>query len=337
MPELRDLSLDVVVSTRVRFARNLVDYPFGGKLEGALLEELLGRITDAAPDLTVTELVGMDKAARLSLAEKHRVSPEFALAEGRRLLLTDEEGHLAVMAPEEDHLRIQSIYPGFSPDEAYETAKRAERRFAAALPFAFDGRLGYLTHCPTNLGTAMRLSAMVFLPGLRQTRGIEKLLPALGRLGFTIRGMYGEGSRPAASLYQISNQVTMGVTEGETLEKCKALLAQVVDLERQARDRLFAADPVGIADRALRAYGILRYAKKMSSAEFGKHYETLRLCAGRLPEEEIPADPGFWDSLFEEIQPAALTVAGAGNESERDLRRAALLRETLRKGETNGE
>lgn len=337
MPELHDVSLDVVVSTRVRFARNVVDYPFGEKLEGALREELLERITAAVPDLAVTELAGMDKAARLALAEKHRVSPEFALSEGQRALLTDPEGHLAVMAPEEDHLRIQAIFPGFDPEEAYKCAKQAERRFAGALPFALDERLGYLTHCPTNLGTAMRVSAMAFLPGLRQTRGIEKLLPALGRLGFTIRGMYGEGSKPAASLYQISNQVTMGVTEGETLEKFIALLGQVIDLERQARDRLFAADPVGIADRALRAYGILRYAKKISSAEFGKYYETLRLCADRLPEEEIPSDPGFWDRLFEEIQPAALTVAGAGNETERDIRRAALLREALRKGETNGK
>lgn len=320
-------SRSYVLSTRVRFARNLVDYPFSERMNREIALEILGKIEAALPELQRINFEDLPDPVSLSYAEKRLVSRDFLSQRLPHLLFLGEGEKLAVMAMEEDHLRIQAILPGLAVKEAYALAKKTEAQLASSLTFAFDPRLGYLTHCPTNLGTAMRISAMLFLPALERLGQIERLLPSLTRLGFTLRGMYGEGSGSSGALYQISNQITMGITEGETVAKMEELIRQIIGFERQAREQLREDDR--IADEALRAYGTLRYARAVTSAEFMELYKRLRfgLCLG---VEELPGSLGILDPLVVEVMPGTLTAAtGCGDERSRDKCRASRIKKQL--------
>ena len=322
-------SRSYVLSTRVRFARNLVDYPFSERMNREIALEILGKLEAALPELQKINFEDLPDPVSLSYAEKRLVSRDFLGQRLPHLLFLGEGEKLAVMAMEEDHLRIQAILPGLAVKEAYALAKKTEARLTSSLTFAFDPRLGYLTHCPTNLGTAMRISAMLFLPALESLGQIERLLPSLTRLGFTLRGMYGEGSGSSGALYQISNQITMGITEGETVTKMEELIRQIIGFERQAREQLREDDR--IADEALRAYGTLRYARSVTSAEFMELYKRLRfgLCLG---VEELPGSLGSLDPLVVEVMPGTLTAAtGCGDERSRDKCRASCIKKQLAK------
>ncbi len=324
---------DVVVSTRVRLARNLTHMPFPAGMTAEQREEVIGRIFEAFPSdgsgaFSCIRMTALSEWEALSMVERHLISPNFtAHPEGEALLLSPDES-VSVMIGEEDHVRIQAMHAGFALDEAFTASNCWDDFLDARLHFAFDDRLGYLTQCPTNLGTGMRASVMLHLPALQEKGVIQQLANTVSKLGLTIRGMYGEGSRSEGAMYQLSNQVTLGITEQEAIENLKSIVAQIVKEERGYREQLRATP--ALEDRVYRSLGILQNARLLSGKEFMSLISHVRM--GAAMNILTSVDLNRISHLMIEAQPAAL-MQQAGCElepAERDKRRAALVRERLK-------
>lgn len=291
--EIQGNGHDVVISSRVRLARNLEDFPFAPKLDAATSEAIAQKTVEAlrvglGGELVVYDMHAPETRKRL-LLEDHLVSPDFcADSPLKRLLVTDKSGSLAVMINEEDHVRIQAIFPGFDLDKAYETASRADDVLAESVTFAFDETLGYLTACPTNLGTGLRASVMLHLPALSAYGYIKSLAALMTKIGLTVRGMYGEGSEALGCLYQLSNQVTLGISEKDAIEKLTGAVKQIVAKERELRTQMLADKNGDTADKLWRSFGTLRYARKLDTAEAARLISNVRFGAvcGVIPEAQ---------------------------------------------------
>lgn len=323
---------DVVISTRVRLARNLNHLPFPAGMTAEQREDVITQIFDAFPsdDSSAFACIRMRDLPRwdvLSMVERHLISPHFtAQADGEALLLSPDES-VSVMIGEEDHVRIQAMHAGFALDEAFQAANCWDDFLDSRLHFAFDDRLGYLTQCPTNLGTGMRASVMLHLPALQEKGVIQQLANTVSKLGLTIRGMYGEGSRSEGAMYQLSNQVTLGITEQEAIENLKSIVAQIIKEERQYREQL--RETLTLEDRVYRSLGVLQNARLLSGKEFMSLISHVRMGAAMTILESI--DLNCISSLMIDAQPAAL-MRQAGCEldaAERDRRRAQLVRQRL--------
>jgi protein arginine kinase len=325
---------DVVVSSRVRLARNLVDLPFPPRMQAAEVASLLARVGEAAEALP-TELgaFAFDPLAavplldRQVLVEKHLASPQFA-REGRGALLLRSDEQLSAMVLEEDHLRLQALFPGLAPEAAWQLVSRLDDALEARLTWAFSDRLGYLASCPTNLGTAMRVSVMLHLPALRWTGRLGPLLAGLGRVRLVARGLYGEGSAAGGDLFQISNQTSLGQPEEELVQHLAAVARDIVARERSAREALWAESRARVEDRVCRAWGILTNARLLPSAEALGLLSDVRLGAllGVLPP--LPLDR--WMELVVLTRPGFLQrMAGEAPPERRDAVRASLLRQRL--------
>ncbi|MEZ3496387.1 MAG: protein arginine kinase [Lachnospiraceae bacterium] len=320
---------DVVLSTRIRLARNLAEYPFPARLDTKsriAVNEIVREAVPAAANLKYIEMKTLTQAQIVSLAEKHLISPEFASsADGRALLLSDSE-EISVMLEEEDHIRLQVMKPGLSLSEAYAEADRLDNAINEKVKFAFDERLGYLTECPTNLGTGMRASVMLHLPALTALGRMNTLASTVSKLGLTIRGAYGEGSASMGDLYQLSNQVTLGITEKGAIENLKTIVLQLASQERAARTELLKS--VETEDTVYRAYGVLKSARLLGTKEFMQLASRVRMGAvGGL----LSVDPKQLNELMVSLQPASLN-AQAGktlDARERDILRAKIVRERL--------
>lgn len=331
--DLKDVS-DVVVSTRIRFARNLREYPFPCRLSeekkrrvASIVKEAVleghSAISDRFRYIQMSELT---QEEAVSLVERHLVSPEFISdRQGRGLLLLDDES-VSIMINEEDHVRIQVLRGGMKLDEAYELADKIDTLLDERLNFAFNEKLGYLTQCPTNIGTGMRASLMLHLPALQESGAMGKLAASLSKLGLALRGLYGEGSEPAGAIYQLSNQVTLGITEKEAVRNLKDIANQLVVQERNAREKL--SENLSVMDEIYRSYGILLYARLVSNSE----------CMKLLSNVRFGAEMGVFDldidvinRLFIEIQPATLmkNIGKKLTPAERDHIRAELVRTAL--------
>ena len=321
---------EVVVSTRVRLARNLEEYPFPAKLDTAgkkqvndlVRNALLGNTED---DLSFIEMESLSRAQTISLAERHLISPEFTGGAGHALLLSDDES-VSIMLCEEDHVRIQVMEAGLALDSAYERADKIDNALAARLPLAFDERIGYLTQCPTNLGTAMRASVMLHLPGLGRSGQVAKISATVAKLGLIIRGCYGEGSSPIGDMYQLSNQVTLGISEKTAIDNLKSITQQLVAQELAMRERMLK-NPAW-EDKVYRAWGVLKSARLLSCEEFMDLASLVRMGAAQ----------GLFDvklekigELFADLQPATINAREGKNleASQRDALRAAAVREAL--------
>ena len=326
---------NVVISTRVRLARNLKDYPFPCKLSAQGREEVIEKVRDAvqngnsvlAKDFSFIKMSALDPRQSVSLVEKRLVSPEFISdTAGRALLLSSDES-LSVMINEEDHIRLQVITKGLTLDEAFDTADKLDTLLDERLEFAFDEKLGYLTQCPTNLGTGMRASVMLHLPALEKSRAVSRIAGNLSKLGLTIRGAHGEGTEPKGALYQLSNQVTLGISEQAAIENLKNITSQLVAQEEQARERLCRS--VEVQDAVARSLGILRYAKVMPHDEALKLLSNVRL--GVVSGQITDVDTAVIDRLMTEVEPATLSVRANKNltPQERDLERARLIQQEL--------
>ena len=325
----------VVISTRVRLARNLKDYPFPCKLSAQGREEVIEKVRDAvkngnsvlAGDFSYIKMSEVDPRRSVSLVEKRLVSPEFISdTEGRALLLSSDES-LSIMLNEEDHIRLQVITKGLSLEQAYDTADKLDTLLDERLDFAFDERLGYLTQCPTNLGTGMRASVMLHLPALEKSRAVSRIAGNLSKLGLTIRGAHGEGTEPQGALYQLSNQVTLGISEKAAVENLKNITLQLVAQEEQARERLCKS--ADVQDTVSRSLGILKYARLISHEEALKLLSNVRLGVASGQLEGIDSD--VIDRLMIDVEPATLSVNAGKNLTprERDEERAKLIRNTL--------
>ena len=323
---------DVFVSSRIRLARNLNDYPFGEKLDDTSRREIIEKVRgvfDGNPEYSFTDFAALSENDRIASAEEHKVSPEFAKGSKTRGIVESSDGAVCVMILEEDHIRIQSILPGKSLDEAYSRADGVDSAIDSKLNVAYDDKLGYLTHCPTNLGTGLRASVMMFLPGLVATGGIRTLANQLGKIGLTVRGMTGEGSAADGCLFQISNQVTLGVTEKETILKLSDVTGRIAEQERALRKKLFENDRDGLSDRVMRAYGTMMYAVLIDTRELLGLYSEVRLGVSLglldcLSEEKL-------DTILIRSMPAMLMreYGGKMNPAERDRARAECIRKIL--------
>lgn len=321
---------DVVLGTRVRFARNLTGFPFPNRLDDAqkqdLKEKVFAALKDDEESLRCVDVFRLPRREAVSLVERHLISPAFAECDGGSALFLSEDEGLSIMVNEEDHLRLQAFGAGLCLEDCLARAEAIETRLSEKLHFAFSDRLGYLTQCPTNLGTGMRASVMLHLPALTESKTIPLLAGTVSKLGLTIRGLYGEGTRAEGAVYQLSNQVTLGITEQEAVDNLKGVVMQIVGEERRARERI-CREPA-YEDRIWRALGVLKTARLLSHEECVKLLSLVKIGVSmgvlELPEETIAA-------LFTDIQPATLATAqGKDLEAEeRDVARAALVRERL--------
>ncbi|SEU30461.1 protein arginine kinase [Paenibacillus sp. NFR01] len=328
---------EIVISSRMRIARNLKHLPFPLLASQEQAEEVLNQLApvftaEAAKDFGTFQLLKLDELDELDrrvLVEKHLISPNLANDSRGGAVILNEDESVSIMINEEDHLRIQCLFPGLQVKEAWERATAIDDIFEAAVDYAFDDRRGYLTSCPTNVGTGLRASVMVHLPALVMTHQINRILSAVNQVGLTVRGIFGEGSEAVGNVFQISNQITLGQTESEIIENLHGVVVQIIEHERSARERLLAESALRITDRIKRSYGILSYAAVMELKEAAQRLSDVRLgvdlgilegpSLSTLNELNVKTQPGFLQKMFGDELDA----------TERDMYRAKLLRETL--------
>ena len=264
---------DEILSTRVRLARNLSGHRFVGRApddELAVVFQKIGSAIRSAPLLaggSVSSIDELDVLDRHFLLERHLLSPDLTAGAKHRGLAIAENESLSVMINEEDHLRLQCLKSGMQLDEAWDLVNRLDEEMGGGLPFAFSEEFGYLTACPTNAGTGMRASVLVHLPSLVLTSRIKKVLAGVTQVGLAARGFHGEGTEVVGNFFQISNQVTLGVSEAVTLEKLRGVVLQILDMEAKARESLLRDARAQIEDKVGRALGTLRCARLLSSQE----------------------------------------------------------------------
>ena len=328
---------DVVCSTRVRLARNLRQFPFPTRatdkqreaVEEKVKEALLSGNSILSREFRFIPLESASEEEAVSLVERHIVSPEFISDRRGKAVLISEDESISIMINEEDHLRIQVLKEGLSLKEAAETADRIDTLLSETLDFAYDPEFGYLTQCPTNLGTGMRASVMLHLPALTENGAMPRISSNLSKLGLTLRGTYGEGSKIVGALYQLSNQITLGLSENEAIENLRSITAQLMEEERKARSQM--SENIGWRDKIDRAAGILKTARVLSSSEFMEllSYIRIGLSTGVLQGVAIEE----LNALMVNVQPATL-MAKAGkqlDENQRDVLRATMARELCAK------
>jgi len=325
----------IVLSSRVRLARNIANFPFPSRSDADSREKIISFVQSAvekSPDLKEGLMVNcseLDELDRTFLVERHLISLEFTSGREFSGLVIGEKENTSVMINEEDHLRIQALASGLEIKEAFRLANRVDDQLSDSLEFAFDSTFGFLTACPTNTGTGMRASVLIHLPGLVLTREIEKVIPQINKLGLVVRGFYGEGSDVMGNLFQISNQTTLGRSEEDIVESLERVTRQIIEYEENARKRMFGEAKDQIEDKIWRAFGILKYARTLTSEEALNMLSALRLGIGTgsirtviLPQlNEIMAltQPAHLQKYFDQKM----------DTGERDRVRADLIRSKL--------
>lgn len=324
-----DLNDGIVISSRIRLARNLDKTPFPAALKDKaavtkkLQDSILKSNSTLANDFELYELDKKNKEEKLKLLEEHLISPQMMQGNGRSVLI-NKNRTMSIMFMEEDHIRLQIIMGGYHLDEAYDLADKVDDVIEESLTYAYDEKFGYLTACPTNAGTGLRASVMMHLPGLVLTGNINRVMQSISGMGIAVRGMYGEGTSSEGSMFQISNNITMGLTEQEILNKVKNVVNKLSDLEKEARKILLSKNKTGIEDKVCRAYGTLKYARSISSAEAKQLLSDVMLgqnmgiikCDGKMTPLE----------LMIKIAPAVISDGGGLSAAERDVKRADMIR-----------
>lgn len=329
---------DIVVSSRIRLARNLSGYPFLQKLTVEQQRQIVDRIEDAVRQVELTQdafyfrsnsLTEVDKQF---LLERHLISREHAADQDQKAVAISSNQAISLMAIEEDHIRLQSFQAGFNLMEAWRIVNQVDNELGKILDFSFDTNLGYLTACPTNVGTGLRASCMLHLPSLVLTKQVHKVLQALAKLNLAARGLYGEGTQAMGNFFQFSNQMTLGQHEEEIIENLASVIRQVIEHEKEAQAHLKEKRKIKFEDQLWRALGTLKSARTISSAESTQLLSLVQLgmCMGLIDSGLTRQDMNL---LFLLIQPAHLQkMAGkALNSAERDTRRAELIRQQLSK------
>ncbi len=328
---------DVVVSVRVRLARNLDKTPFPGRCTAEAKKQIAEKIKNAlsSDEFIFTDMAALSREERECYAESRNVSREFISSPDGNILITSKKSpNLFVMVNEEDHIRAQAIYDRMALDEAFndvmlfdDILENALEKASASL--AFDETLGYLTSCPSNIGCGLRASVMLHLPALSMSGKIQSLGEALGKLGCNLRGSYGEGSQSAGTLYQISNRSSKGKSEKEIIESFKRICGEVIETERKERTALYKKNALSLEDKIMRAYGTMKYARRIPSKELTELYAYVRL-GKALGFEELPSFDAL-DRLVVELMPAHLSLSdrSADDIYARDMIRADKLRKKL--------
>ncbi|NLS45454.1 MAG: protein arginine kinase [Firmicutes bacterium] len=334
---------DVALSSRVRLARNLGNNPFPNHASPAVLAGVANQVENAVrqtPELSGLKVIHLSEVSaqdRQVLVEKHLISPQHAKNAENRLVILAADESVSVMVNEEDHIRIQTLLPGFQLNDAYKLADKTDDYFESRLDFAFDENIGYITACPTNVGTGLRVSIMVHLPALVITGQVKAVLSAVSKLGIAVRGIYGEGSEALGNMFQLSNQITLGHSEQELIENLASVTMQVIEQERSSRGKLIAEMREQLEDRVQRAYGLLNHARLVTSQEALKLISDVKLGAELKLIPEVNGKT--INELMVIIQPAYVQyLAGrALSPTERDAGRARLIREKIRTGREGNE
>ena len=324
----------IILSSRVRLARNYEDLPFSPRITPEQSDQCVQRTLEALRELpeayTFLPLRSLEETDQQALMESHLISPDLLKNPEKAAVLVREDEKISVMMNEEDHLRIQAFSDGMRLEEAAENAFSIEDILQTHLSFAFDPQLGYLTACPTNTGTGMRASVMLHLPMLTAFKQMGKVNQLAAKLGLTIRGIYGEGSEAQGNLYQLSNQVTLGRTEKEIVDTVTALAGQISDMEQAVREKTMEKDGIVLEDQVFRAWGLCRYARRMPLKEFMNLWSSLRLGAAL---EKLPLTTAVCDRLLTLAQPAHIVKEAELPLNSRDI---DIWRCTLMRREING-
>lgn len=322
-------SSNIAVSTRVRLARNLSGLPFPFRMTSQQREELKNRVKTAvkqsnspyAKNLKFIDMADVPETEIKSMVERHIISPQFARTNNGKAIILSEDESISIMIGEEDHLRIQVILAGLQLEKAYEIAEQIDTALHESLSFAFDNDLGFLTECPTNLGTGLRASVMMHLPLCESTGQLNSISETVSKIGFTVRGIYGEGSQSEAGLYQISNQITLGISEKTAIDNLSLIASQIAEKETKAQQQL---DMLAFEDKVFRTLGILQNCRILESREMMNLLSLINLGIrlGILNNKYAPI------KMLIEAQPNMLMKKfGVLTPEDRDIKRAELIRE----------
>ena len=325
---------DIVVRTRIRRARNIAGIPFPSKINDEQLAKVNTLVAQAiresntpfSKNLKVIAMKDIPENERFSMVERHIISKEFASKTNNRSIIISDDESICIMIGEEDHIRIQVLLPGLQLEKAYDIAEQIDMLLCSRLDIAFDKRLGFLTECPTNLGTGLRASVMMHLPLIDISGETQMLSQSISKIGFTVRGMYGEGSKALASLYQISNQITLGISEKNAIDNLKIIVMQLADKERSKQNSI---EKIRIEDMCMRSLGVLSNARILDSKEMMERLSEIKLgiSMGVLEKDIKPI------KILIEGQPYMLMKKyGDMSPDERDIHRATMIRKTLTEG-----
>ena len=329
-----DLNDGIILSTRIRLARNLEKTPFPAILKKDEREKITQTLSDSimksnstlSKDFKLYKLNEMSSTEKTAMAEEHLISLEMIKSnDGAVLVNTDKT--MSIMLMEEDHIRLQIIKGGYCLDEALDLADKVDNVMEESLTYAFDEKFGYLTACPTNVGTGLRASVMMHLPALVMTGNIKRVLQSFSGVGIAVRGLYGEGTDAEGALYQISNSVTLGLSETEIIEKLKTVVDRISEMEKQARELLMKNRADDLKDKLMRSYGILKYAVKITSQEAKNKLSEVMLaqnmgiieCDGQMTPLE----------LIVKTAPSVISGEDSLTPDERDKKRAEIIKENL--------
>lgn len=326
---------DIILSSRIRLARNIAGIPFPGGLSEeksqAVLDKVRGSLSQGKSSIRFRDYVmnELSPVERQCLVEKHLISPGLSRNSSYGAAIISDDEMLSIMVNEEDHIRIQAILPGLQIKKSWELASSIDDELEQNLEYAYNENWGYLTSCPTNVGTGMRASVMVHLPALNITGNMSKILQAVAHIGLTIRGMYGEGTEMVGNIFQISNQITLGRAEEEIADNLAAVTKQIIEKEKEARKLLLDNNRMQIEDKIWRSWGIMQNARIMNSQECMKLLSDIRLGADMGIIDNIP--PQLLNEIMIETQTASIQKFSGRELSheERDIIRAEMVRGKL--------
>ncbi len=323
---------DVVVSSRVRLARNLKEWYFPSRMTPLQGSEVYEKIVNSANygETNAFKMKDIPKIEQHMLVEKHVISPTLLMNQEISGFIMNKDETETIMINEEDHIRIQVLTAGLSLQQSYLKANQIDDFLESHLNYAFDEKLGFLTACPTNLGTGLRASVMLHLPALEMTKEINQLITMLNQFGLAVRGVYGEGTKALGSLYQLSNQSTLGDKEEGIVQKIEQLCRQIAAKEKDSRKKLLENNGVYFEDKIYRAYGLLKHTRTISAEEAVKLISLVKLGInlGLIENNTIE----LMDQLFVQIQPANIQYLSRQEmtSDERDVKRAQILRERIK-------
>lgn len=322
---------DIVLSTRVRLARNIEGLPFPNRMTDADGAKLISMVEQALAKLNyqfrLVKMDDIDDLERQKLMEEHFISPDMLKNTKNKAVFISGDDSVSILVGEEDHLRLQSMFSGLEAQKAYDLLEKVDDFLSKELPYAFHEKYGFLTACPTNVGTGMRLSFMLHLPALCKAHLADSLFSTISKLGITVRGLYGEGTKPQGDVFQVSNQVTLGRSETEIMEGVTEVIHQIIAKERELRSRMMQENGAAIEDAVYRALGTMRYARILPSAELNGLLSSVRMgvSIGLIKDVSIRD----LNTVMVEARPGHVMGDHVLTGFERDVKRAALVRERL--------
>jgi len=323
---------DIVLSTRVRLARNLKGYAFPNRINDEGAAKVVSAIEEALSGANLgfakTDILASSQTELQKLVEKRYISPNLANAKKPSAVFVSSDESLSVMVNEEDHIRMQAIFAGFECKRAYDIISKLDEFLSQRVDYAMHQKYGYLTSCLTNAGTGMRISCMMHLPAICKANLADSLFAALGKLGVTVRGMFGEGSKASGYIFQISNQMTLGLSEKEIADRLDDVVNQLITKERELRKLIHTREGASLEDKIMRSYGVLKHARLLSTKEMLSLFSNVRFGISLSLIDDV--EPRTLNTLMVETSPNHMADE-TQTPAQRDVQRAKTVREKLQK------